>query len=206
MDASGNAPGSYVVTTGNVKHQLTATSNEITITKNIAIQAGASNTVVIDFDLRKMIIHQSGNTTDQFDFVTTTELQNSVRVVVENKTGVIAGNVTNISTSADKIVVYAYKKGTFNSTTETQAQGSSGIEFKNAVSSATVSGAGHYELHFLEAGSYELHFAGYKYNSITGKSELQGSVSVTGSGALDLLNLSVVANATLTANAVVAGG
>src|SRR5436190_16136171 len=50
-DASGGSPGSYVVTTGGIKHKLQSTSNIVTVSKNFLIQSGANNTLVADFDL-----------------------------------------------------------------------------------------------------------------------------------------------------------
>lgn len=199
-DASGNAPGSYVLTTGNVKHKLTTTSNVITVAKNYTLQAGASNSIVADFDLRKMIVAQSGGGADQYDFVTSAELQNSVRIVSENGTSTISGTLTDGVSGSVKVVAYAYKKGTFNRSTEMNGQGASNVQFSNAVSSAVVASNGSYQLHFLESGDYEVHFASYKDANSDGKLELSGTLVVLAGGGLDLLNLLLGANATLTLN------
>lgn len=197
MDASGNTPGSYVMTAGSVKHKLQSTTNVITVTKTLALVASGTNEIVADFDLRKMIVHQAG--ADHYDFVTGAELQNDVRVTVENNT--IAGTLTdNTATGAGKVVVYAYKKGTFNRATELSGQGASSVQFSNAVTSAKVAAGGSYQLHFLESAAYELYFASYKDTNADGEFELQGTLVATAAGGLDLLNLTVGANATLTAN------
>lgn len=201
-DASGNTPGCYVLA-GAVKHKLQSTSNSITIAKSLSLQAGASNSIVADFDLRKIIIHQSGGPSDQYDFATAAELESSIRVVAENKTGVISGNLTDAVSGSGKVVAYAYKKGTFVRSTEMQGQGASNIQFKNAISSAVVNGTGSYQLHFLESGDYEVHFASYKDTNSDGEFELQGTLVITGSGSINFLNLAVTTNATLTANATV---
>ncbi len=86
-----------------------------------------------------------------------------------------------------------------------QAQGASGIQFKNAVSSAAVSSNGTYQLHFLEAGNYEVHFASYKDTNADGQLELTGTLVVLTSGGLDLLNLNLGVNATVTVNATATG-
>lgn len=202
-DASGGSPGCYIVTTGSVKHKLQSTSNSITVSKNITLQSNTNNSIVVDFDLRKMVIRQSGSTTDKYDFATAAELQSSVRVVSENNTGTISGTLSDTVSGSGKIVAYAYKKGTFNRTTEMQGQGASNIEFKNAIASSVVSGSGSYQLHFLESGNYEIHFASYKDTNGDGILELKGTLVVAGSASLDFLNLNVTANATLTANATV---
>ena len=199
-DASGNAPGSYVLTTGNVKHKLTTTSNIITVTKNYTLQSNASNSIVADFDLRKMIVAQTGTPADQYDFATSAELQNDVRLVVETNAGKISGTLTDGISGSAKVVAYAYKKGTYNRTTEMAGQGSSNVQFKNAVTSALVGTGGAYQLSFLESGDYEIHFASYKDTNADGKFELVGTLVVLGGGGLDILNLLVNINATVSVN------
>jgi hypothetical protein len=195
-DANGAAPGCYVLA-GAVKHKLQSTANSITINKSIALQGGAFNSVVADFDLRKMIIHQSGGPSDHFDFATAAELESSVRIVSENNMGTISGTVTDAVSGSGKVIAYVYKKGTFNRSVEMQGQGASSIQFKNAVNSAVVSGTGAYELHFLEAGDYEIYFASYKDTNADGEFELKGTLIAVGAGGLDLLGLKVNVNATL---------
>ena len=86
-----------------------------------------------------------------------------------------------------------------------QGQGSSTIEFKNAVSSALVNGSGYYQLHFLESGDYEIHFASYKDLNGDGRYKLVGTLIVLGAGGIDLFGLTVSANATIIANATATG-
>jgi hypothetical protein len=204
MDANGVAPGCYVLA-GTIKHKLQSTANSITISKGITLVGGVSNSIVADFDLRKMIIHQSGGPSDHFDFATAAELQSSVRIVAESSTGTISGTVTDAVSGSGKVVAYVYKKGTFNRSVEMQGQGASSIEFKNAVSSAVVSGTGSYELHFLESGDYEIYFASYKDTNADGEFELKGTLIAVGTGGLDLLGLKVNANATLKVDVTVTG-
>ena len=205
-DASGNTPGCYVLSTGSVKHKLQSTSNIITISKNLTLQGGISNSIVADFDLRKMIVYQSGGAGDQYDFATAAELATSVRVMTEKNAGTISGTVTGTFSGAAKVVAYAYKKGTFNRATEMMGQGTSNIQFKNAVSSSVVSGGtGSYQLHFLESGDYEIHFASYSDTNSDGEFELTGTVVVTGTAGIVLSNLNLNANTTLTANAIASG-
>ena len=205
-DASGTAPGCYVLSTNGTKSKLESTSTDITVAKSFDINANASNSVVADFDLRKMITHQSGSTTDMYDFVSNAELQTAVRVVVQSKTGVLAGTLSNTVSPSVKVVAYAYKAGTYNRATEITAQGTSGIQFKNAVSSAVVNASGQYSLNFLEAGNYEIHFASYKDVNADGQLELAGTlIVVPTTGSLDLLNLVLAANANVAVNATVTG-
>lgn len=198
-DASGASPGSYIMTTGGVKHKLQSSSNVITVSKSFALSGTSS--VVADFDLRKMVVRQTGGGADQYDFATTAELQSSVRVVAEGSTGTISGTLTNSVAGTGKVVAYAYRKGTYNRSTEMSGQGSSNIQFKNAVASSTVNGSGTYQLHFLESGEYEVHFANYTDLNTDGQWDLSGTFVVTGAGGLNLLGLNVGTGATLTANA-----
>ncbi len=200
-DANGNAPGSYVLTTGNVKHKLTTTSNVITVTKMYTLQSGVANSLVADFDLRKMIIAEAGNPADQYNFATSAELQNSVRVVSEDKSSTISGTLTDGVSGSAKVVAYAYKKGTYNRTTEMTGQGASNVQFNNAVTSALVGPGGSYQLNFLESGDYEIHFASYKDTNADGKYELAGTLVVVAGGGLDLLNLLVNINVTVNVTA-----
>jgi hypothetical protein len=147
-----------------------------------------------------MIIHQSGSS-DHYDFATAAELTSSVRLVFESGSGTISGTLTDAVSGSAKVVAYVYKKGTFNRTTEMTGQGSSNIQFKNAITSDVVNGSGAYELHFLESGNYEVYFASYKDTNADGELELQGTLAVTTSGSLDILNLAVAAGASLTVNA-----
>ena len=205
MDATGNSPGCYVVSNGGIKSKLNSNSNIVTVSKNFQLTNGVSSSLVADFDLRKMIIHQTGGGADHYDFVTAAEMTTAIRLVVEGGSGIISGTLTDNVSGSTKVVAYAYKKGTFNRATEIQGQGTSNIEFKNAVSSALVSGSGFYQLHFLESGDYEIHFASYKDLNGDGQFELIGTLIVVGSGGIDLLSLTLNANATITANAIATG-
>lgn len=173
-DASGSAPGCYVLTDDNVRHSLSATATQtFMLAKNFTIEAGQKTDLVIDFDLRKAVQYQNGGG-DKYDFVSAADLQSALRLVVKNNTGSIAGTCQNSIVNTDKIIVYAYKKGEFNRDVEIQTQ--NGIAFKNAVSSAVVGNDGSFHLTFLEAGEYELHFAAYKDNNSDGKLDLQGTL------------------------------
>src|ERR1700744_5355493 len=83
-DASGNTPGAYVLTSDTVKHALSSSSSSITVTKNFSLYDTASNSIVADFDLRKMIVHPSTGDTTSYVLVTAAELQKSIRVINAN--------------------------------------------------------------------------------------------------------------------------
>lgn len=211
-DAAGNAPGCYVLTTDNVKHELKASQSTTSaiqlMTPSFTIEDEVEETAVIDFDLRKAIQYEgSSSSSDQFTFVTDSELQSSIRVVAKEETGMVMGNVSDNLNLAETIVVYAYEKGTFNKQTEVSGQGASQIQFKNAVSSGVADANGDFTLAFLEEGDYELHFFTYDDEDGDGRSELQGELELEllGSLGLDLNSISLDANANLSLNISIIG-
>ncbi|MEZ4918587.1 MAG: DUF4382 domain-containing protein [Saprospiraceae bacterium] len=202
-DANGNAPGCYVEEQGNgVKHKLESSTNEITLNQAFTVTSSGARSV-IDFDLRKCI-REELNGSDDFDFVSETELKSGIRIVNKNQAGVIMGKCTDTFSSSDKLIVYAYKKGEYNRNTEIQGQGESQLEFANAVSSAAVDANGNYSLHFLEPGDYELHFCSYEENN-EGKMELKGTLLLDVLTAIDLGAINVDASASVTVDVLVTG-
>lgn len=203
-DASGNAPGCYVLDKSNVKHNLSSSSStkgEIKLNKSFLVTANGSNNLIIDFDLRKSIVYNSNSSEPQkYKFVTETELKNALRLGMEDKCGNIQGKATNNSGNSD-FIVYAYHKGEFNASTETQTQGSSNVLFAKAVTSAKVNTDGTYKLSFLEEGDYEIHVAACKKDAATGKLTFNGMANATSliSG-LVMNSVSVSAKANLELN------
>ncbi|MDV7186606.1 DUF4382 domain-containing protein [Lutibacter sp. TH_r2] len=188
LDANGDAPGSYVLMTDGSIETLQNTSNSININDSFEVLATATNNIVLDFDVRKAIVTEG---TSEFVFVSKSELANSIRIINEVKSGEIKGNVNDIESNSDKIIVYAYAKGTFDSSKETKEQGS-GVLFANALNSASVNSVtGKYELNFLAEGDYELHYASYKDEDNDGKLEFSTLLEVESVTGLDLNNVSV---------------
>lgn len=212
-DANGNSPGTYVLTDDNVKHSLKATANaanEIKVNSgSFEVKEGSTTNVVLDFDLRKAIKYEDApQNDDQYDFVSDAELRSSVRMVAKSKSGKVTGNVSdNLSVAGEKIVVYAYKKGTFNKNQEVQGQGDSNVQFKNAVTSSVVSNQGSYTLAFLEEGDYELHFFGYEDKDNDGKMELKGELELDLAGGigLNLNDVNVESDSNVTLSVIVTG-
>lgn len=189
-DASGNAPGCYALTTDDVKYKLKSTGSgmaEITVNKDWRVAANTTNKIVIDFDLRKSIAYSS-DPAIRYTFVSDANLGSAVRIVAKDRAGTIKGSYEEDGTlDADKVIVYAYRKGTFNASAETQAQSEDNILFANAVASAEVksglTGKG-FTLALLEEGEYELHFAAHEEEP-SGKLKfhtmLESETSVNGS-------------------------
>jgi len=174
-DADGNAPGCYVLTKDNAKFKLKTTSSgkhEVVLKHPWKVTSNARTKVIMDFDLRKSIRYSDG-TSAGYSFVSDQNLNAAVRVVTRETSGTIKGTFEGEgSADADRIIVYAYKKGAFSASSETQPQGSDGILFANAIASAEVKSgltARTYTLAFLEEGEYELHFVSYNRNDESGR-------------------------------------
>lgn len=208
-DANGASPGCYVLAKNGVKHALKAAasaSNEIQITGgSVKVDENTTTTAVVDVDLRKAIKYGANGASSAYAFVTDSELNASARLTAKTKTGKISGQCNDgLGLAGNKIVVYAYKKGTF-SDSEKQPQGTSGIMFKNAVSSTACDANGNYTLSFLEAGDYELHFVGYQDLNNDGKMEEKGSLVLQILNGLDLTAIRVTAQATIQVDVTVTG-
>lgn len=210
-DVNGDTPGCYILATDNTKHSLQSSANstgEIIVNSgNFVVEENSTTKLVIDFDVRKAVKKQDNpQTNDQYDFVTEAELRTSLRMVNKNKTGKVKGKVTdNLNQSGDRVVVYAYKKGTYNQSTETTGQGSSNIMFKNAETSAVVDANGNYNISFLTEGEYELHYVGYEDTNNDGKLEAKGMLEVSALASLDLLGLQLDVSADINVDVTVIG-
>ncbi len=203
-DADGNAPGCYVEMADGSKDQLVAAATSIAVDDAFEVFATATNQIVFDFDLRKTIREEQGTLSSDFEFVSMSELGAGIRAVNEEFTGTISGTVNDAQDTSDKIVVYAYEKGTFDAETETGGSGESEVAFANAVTSASVKGVSNsYSLSFLEEGEYELVFASYsKDGDQFHFNALLEAESTTG---LNLGALSVTSALQLSANVTITG-
>lgn len=178
QDENGNFPGCYIETVNGTKHELKSTINEIKINDKVDIVTSSANEIIIDFDLRKTIISNSNTTADNYDFVTSSELSTGLRLVNSIEAGSISGTVNDSENTSERIVVYAYKKGTYTSS-ETEEKGTSGVTFANAVTSTMVNSvSGSYEVSFLKEGDYEFHFASYSDTDNDGDFEFNGMLQV----------------------------
>ncbi len=203
-DASGDSPGCYVKDAQGVKRKLEGGS-QLTIKAKGSFNTKADETTeaIIDMNLRKSIVYRSGSSTE-FQFVTDPELQTSIRLVDKAMTGTILGDCTDGVSGSDKVIVYAYKRGEYN-VNEKFPQGTSQVQFKNAVTSSVIAADGALNLSFLESGSYELHFISYQVDA-QGKLQAKGELQLNVLNAtLNLLQLNVVAKGTINMDLAVTG-
>lgn len=201
-DASGEAPGAYVLTAGGEKKMLSNTTNQISINDDAEIIATNDNQLILDFDLRKTIVMDSNG---EYSFVNESRVANSIRTVNSLNAGTITGKVSNMeSHDSDKMVVFAYENGSF--TESEKNTDDNGVRFSNAVTSSAISDSnGDFSLHFMEEGDYELHLVSFSDDNNDGKLELEGELEVTTSAGIDLNNISVAANETASVEILLSG-
>jgi hypothetical protein len=211
-NADGDGPGCYVLDQNDVKHQLNSTASataDVVVSKSWSVVQDAKTTIVLDFDLRKALRY-SDDQSAPYSFVSNDRLNAAVRLVTRSNSGAIEGTYEESTNgNADKVIVYAYKKGTFNASSETTSQGDDGVLFAHAVSSAEVRETltGHeFTLAFLEEGDYELHFVGYSHDSATGRFQFQNELhSETSAGGALGDFVTVKSGVTLNVSAVITG-
>ena len=204
-DQTGSTPGCYVALADGTKDKIESSSSTITINDAFEVFASNTNEVIIDFDLRKTIREEESALSSNFDFVTISEISAGIRTVNEETTGKISGNVNDSENTSDRIVVYAYEKGTFNAEAETTGQGESNIQFANAVTSSAVAGINNsYSLNFLKEGEYELIFVSYTQGE-NANLEFNALLEAESSTGLNLGAISVTSAIQLDANVTIVG-
>lgn len=208
-DANGNAPGCYILDDKGQKRNLRASassSNEIAIdTAPFDIQTNQQTSVVVDFDLRKTIAYDEDAPETDYKFATNAEMRAGIRAVDKKKAGRAQGNCSSPFLFSDQVIVYAYRKGTFNRAQETSVQGSSKIRFKNAVTSAKVKADGSFDMAYMEEGEYELYFFGYADTNSDGTLDLLGGLTLDLLGTIDFEAININANATTNLNISITG-
>ena len=192
-DADGNEPGTYVLKSDNSKQKMNASESTVDVAADVTVSEGNTSEIVIDMDLRKSIKRNNDGT---YAFVSGSEFTSSFRAVESEKSGKVRGKVQGNTSGDEKVVVYAYRKGTFSSS-ESQASASSNTRFRGAVTSSEVDASGDYTLAFLEEGNYEIHVVKYQVNSnsqVMFDSEVQVQSLISG---LLLSDISVRSNSSV---------
>lgn len=207
-DAQGNSPGCYILTQDDQKHDLATTAAaELTIDvsgTDFNVINSTASTVVVDFDLRKSLRYGNANEpASDYSFGTNAEMNSALRLVAKSKAGHVQGTVTDLISTSDRIVVYAYVKGQFNRQQETSPAADE--QFDDAVTSAAVDAQGNYKLAWLEEGQYELVFASYEDDGSNGTMDLQGTLNLSNVLGIDLKSVSVGVAATVNLDVTVTG-
>lgn len=200
IDAQGNSPGTYILTSDNTKHNL-KTVSESTLqfsveNVNNSIKENELTTVYVDFDLRKAIRYAE-NATQEMKYSFVDNLNNTLRAVDGVNHYKISGNYTDAqNVSGEKVIVYTYKKGGFNLNTEKNSESSTGLLFPNAITSTDIKEDGTFEIHFLNQGEYELHFISYDSNN-DGSFIAKGMITTSANEGVDLQGININADKNL---------
>lgn len=197
-DAEGNAPGSYVLDSDGNKHALSTLDSSMLMSEfDFVVEEESMTNLVLDFDLRKSIKWEDNNSDDQFDWISEENLSNALRIINKDESGMITGNCTDSLSQSDKVLVFAYHKGSFDESTELEYSSDS-LLFQNAVTSAEVQPNGDYALHFLNPGDYELHLASFIEDEFSGNLEFDGMIELDVLSDVDISTISVETSGTTT--------
>jgi hypothetical protein len=136
-DGSETAP-LFVPSGGNTGYKATGA---FTVPSNGSVELTA------DFNVRKSVVETG--TQDLYI------LQPTIRLIVNNEAGTIAGGITNLPTDGSEILVYAYEDGTY-SDTEAAEPDVETSRFPGAVTSDALDEENSYQLNYLAPMTYDL--------------------------------------------------
>src|SRR5690606_27589085 len=154
----------YVEDVEGLEHALVPETDKIELAHEFSVSEDSAVQLVIDFDLRKTVHRNLTDSIDQYDFVSTADMVNGLRIINKANAGELSGIVTDATSGSDVIVAYLYDQNDFDADAEATVDDESELRFTNAVTSAMVQSDGTYEFPFLEEGDYELHFASFDEN------------------------------------------
>lgn len=201
---SGESPGCYAVLDNGSKVRLSDEGDsfsEIVLSENVEVGANSEQSFVVDFDLRKTIRYEgTDKNTAELTLVNDDVLSSAIRIENKQATGSVQGELSGNIGLDEKVVIYAYRKGEYDSSETEKSAVEGNLRFSNAVTSSAVNADGTYTLSFLEEGDYEVHAAKYKTNS-DGSLTFDGKLTLGLIGGIALDNtISVNANTTLDLN------
>lgn len=195
-DENGNQPGCYVLTNDGMKHDLMLNTNQSnTLRLNLQdteVSRDEKAELVVDFDLRKAIRYDADNSKmDKYNF--SSNLNSSLRATGKNTVKIEGRIIDENQLADDKIVVYAYAKGSFNENAETRLDSNTDIMFESAVSSCLVDKDGTFALHFMNKGEYDLKIVSYHVND-NGRTEAKAFLETGFLADIGLLGLNINSN------------
>ena len=143
-------PGCYIEFTDESQEPLFVPSGHETGWKAVAqfmVPSNGDVSVTADFDARKSVI-EAGITGKYI-------LKPTIRLIIDDQAGQIAGGITNIPEDVD-IVVYAYEDGSYAAEEADDPADEETPRFPNAVTSCIVDDSDSYHLAYLAPGIYDL--------------------------------------------------
>jgi hypothetical protein len=142
-------PGCYITFKDDSEEPLFVPSGSVSGWKGVgAFDVPLNGTVEItaDFDARKSIFISGAG---RYILVPT------IRLIVDNEAGQIAGGVSNLPVEGD-IIIYAYEDGTYSGSESDEPLDEMTPRFENAVTSDIVDDDSGYKLAFLAPKTYDL--------------------------------------------------
>jgi hypothetical protein len=142
-------PGCYLEFEDNSTQNLFVPSGAQTGYKAVGqftVPVNGSVDVTADFDVRKSVV--KAGVSGMYI------LKPTIRLVVNNQGGAIAGEVSHIP-EGTQVVIYAYEAGTYDSS-EANDPAIEETRFPGAITSDMVDGSGAYHMAFLAPGAYDL--------------------------------------------------
>ncbi|MGM0408686.1 MAG: DUF4382 domain-containing protein [Bacteroidota bacterium] len=143
-------PGCYIEFTDGTEEPLFVPSGHQTGWKAVGAFKVPSNgevAVTADFDARKSVMEQGVN-----DFYI---LKPTIRLIVDNQAGQIAGGITNIPEGVD-VIVYAYQDGLYTEAEAEEPVSDTIARFPNAVTSDIACEEDKYHLAYMAPMTYDL--------------------------------------------------
>lgn len=142
-------PGCYIEFVDGSQESLFVPSGSESGWKGVGMFTVPSNgdvSITADFDARKSVVHTGAG-----NYI----LKPTIRLIVDNQSGQIAGGVTNIPAGTD-IIIYAYEDGTYDTSEAADPADDMTPRFPNAVTSSIVDDASSYHLAYLAPMTYDL--------------------------------------------------
>ncbi|PWD98634.1 DUF4382 domain-containing protein [Marinilabilia rubra] len=149
-ESSVSNPGCYLVFEDESEQPLFVPSGSQTGYKangEFTVPMNGVVSVTADFDARKSVV-KAGNSGKYI-------LKPTIRLIVEDQAGSIAGMVSNVPEGSEAMV-YIYENNTYSEEEEAEPVEEEAVRFANAISSDMVDETGMYKLAFLAPGTYDL--------------------------------------------------
>ncbi|MBI9054952.1 MAG: DUF4382 domain-containing protein [Bacteroidales bacterium] len=149
-NANPSNPGCYIKFNDGTEKPLFVPSGSRSGWKAVGAFKVPSNgdvAITADFDARKSVMKQGSN-----EFYI---LKPTIRLIVDDQAGKIAGGVTGIPADTD-IIIYAYEDGTYTDSEADEPTNDTIARFPNAITSDKVCDDDSYHLSFLAPMTYDL--------------------------------------------------
>jgi hypothetical protein len=174
-NAENGGPGTFVLLKDGSIDVLGSGSTEIVLNKNFDLSGESNSSIVVDFDLRKMI----GRTEDKgYELDASLELDSEIKAMVKGNAGSLEGSIDNADSTNSTFIAFLYVEGEFNASAEKQ-EDQMGRNFLNAEASTKVNADGSFKFGFVEEGEYDLIIIEFEDKDNDGEMEVKGQVKIS---------------------------